>query len=130
MNAHIEKAGLDDLQIVKALGAGGFGLVKLVKVKGQFRNIRTTLKNGRSPKKIIKVSPIVHLPSSAFKRPVSCNMDNKDISWTKRTFLLQSILNSYLDFIKLTKVRRRNPYLLHFGNIQERHLWKKFKHRS
>ena len=35
MNAHIEKAGLDDLQIVKALGAGGFGLVKLVKVKGQ-----------------------------------------------------------------------------------------------
>jgi len=34
MNAHIEKAGLDDLQIVKALGAGGFGLVKLVKVKG------------------------------------------------------------------------------------------------
>ena len=46
MNAHIEKAGLDDLQIVKALGAGGFGLVKLVKVKGQFRNFRTTLKNG------------------------------------------------------------------------------------
>ena len=93
-------------------------------------------------KKIIKVSPIVHLPSSAFKRPVSCNMDNKDISWTKRTFLLQSILNSYLDFIKLTKVRyspqsfgsripkTAQPYLLHFGNIQERHLWKKFKHRS
>ena len=35
MNQHIEKAGLDDLQVVKALGAGGFGLVKLVKVKGQ-----------------------------------------------------------------------------------------------
>ena len=34
MNAHIEKAGLADLQIVKALGAGGFGLVKLVKVAG------------------------------------------------------------------------------------------------
>ena len=34
MNQHIEKAGLDDLQVVKALGAGGFGLVKLVKVKG------------------------------------------------------------------------------------------------
>ena len=35
MNQHIEKAGLDDLQVVKALGAGGFGLVKLVKVKGK-----------------------------------------------------------------------------------------------
>jgi len=34
MNQHIEKAALDDLQVVKALGAGGFGLVKLVKVKG------------------------------------------------------------------------------------------------
>ena len=105
MNAHIEKAGLDDLQIVKALGAGGFGLVKLVKVKGQFRNFPTTLKNGLSPQKIIKVLPIVHLLLSAFKRPVSCNMDNRDISWTKRTFWLQSIRNSYLDFIKLIKVR-------------------------
>ena len=36
MNQHIEKAALDDLQVVKALGAGGFGLVKLVKVKGKF----------------------------------------------------------------------------------------------
>ena len=40
MNAHIEKAGLDDLQIVKALGAGGFGLVKLVKVKGYQHRIK------------------------------------------------------------------------------------------
>ena len=45
MNQHIEKAGLDDLQVVKALGAGGFGLVKLVKVKGQLvrQNLAETL---------------------------------------------------------------------------------------
>ena len=45
MNQHIEKAALDDLQVVKALGAGGFGLVKLVKVKGKSKNRTKTQVN-------------------------------------------------------------------------------------
>ena len=74
MNQHIERAGLEDLKIVKALGAGGFGLVKLVQVKGistKLYNITLDIWELQQPFLILKLRKKNLIESLVFLHEIS-----------------------------------------------------------